>query len=280
MTTRVLLIVSLLLATFCGLTTSFALTNTSNATTLNTPTFFYGDIAENIKQAQLGTYNPAREFNLWVNSLFFTYTKMLPMSEAVVDKFGEEVGYYMNCYIRDLVAGTGVYWGTAGIWHIVIYNIYGKQLFTDKGRPFPAPEVLRDQMALAQSSLLVYAGLPVLSEYLIENKMTKVYFYIEEVGGWGMYFLYLALYVICFEVGIYWMHRTLHENKTLYKYVHKMHHKYNKASTLTPWASIAFNPLDGILQVSTILCTYHTHHILHTVVCYTTYYILHTTYYT
>lgn len=48
---------------------------------------------------------------------------------------------------------------------------------------------------------------------------------------------------------IYWMHRTLHTNKFLYKYVHALHHKYNSAETLSPWASIAFNPLDGCLQV-------------------------------
>ena len=48
---------------------------------------------------------------------------------------------------------------------------------------------------------------------------------------------------------IYWMHRTLHTNKFLYKYVHALHHKYNSAETLSPWASIAFNPLDGVLQV-------------------------------
>ena len=45
------------------------------------------------------------------------------------------------------------------------------------------------------------------------------------------------------------MHRTLHENKFLYKYIHGLHHKYNKPSTLSPWASVAFNPIDGILQV-------------------------------
>jgi hypothetical protein len=48
---------------------------------------------------------------------------------------------------------------------------------------------------------------------------------------------------------VYWMHRTLHENKFLYKYIHALHHKYNKPSTLSPWASVAFNPIDGILQV-------------------------------
>lgn len=51
---------------------------------------------------------------------------------------------------------------------------------------------------------------------------------------------------------IYWMHRTLHTNKFLYKYVHALHHKYNSPETLSPWASIAFNPLDGCLQVTSL----------------------------
>ena len=50
------------------------------------------------------------------------------------------------------------------------------------------------------------------------------------------------------------MHRTLHTNKFLYKYVHALHHKYNSAETLSPWASIAFNPLDGCLQVMLRIC--------------------------
>merc|ERR1711998_161572 len=79
---------------------------------------------------------------------------------------------------------------------------------------------------------------------------TKAYFYIDEVGGWGYFWVYFVLYIACVELGIYWMHRTLHTNKFLYKYVHGLHHKYNQALTLTPWASIAFNPLDGILQAS------------------------------
>jgi Delta7-sterol 5-desaturase len=142
-----------------------------------------------------------------------------------------------------------VYWVTAGLWHIVIYFMMPQQLFYSQGRKLPVWATFFDQMCLAQSSLFLYAALPILSEYLIENNYTKVYFYIDEIGGWPFYFLYLFLYVVFFEVGIYWMHRRLHENKFLYKYVHGLHHKYNKASTLTPWASIAFNPIDGILQV-------------------------------
>jgi len=197
-----------------------------------------------------GSHNPFRDFNQFINSYFFQYTKLNPIAEYIVEKFGEESGYYINVYLRDLIAGTLVYWITAGIWHYVIYNVYGKQLFTDKGREFPTSETLIDQMTLAQASLFIYAGLPVFSEFLIESKFTKVYYYIDEVGGWGYYFLFFFAYLSLVEIGIYWVHRTLHTNKFLYKYVHALHHKYNKPQTLTPWASIAFNPIDGILQAS------------------------------
>jgi len=104
------------------------------------------------------------------------------------------------------------------------------------------------------------------SGFLIENKLTKTYFYIDEIGGWGMYFFYLFVYMVFVEIGIYWMHRTLHTNKLLYKYIHSLHHKYNSSTTLTPWSSIAFHPIDGILQASPYVitlffcpCNYFTH---------------------
>lgn len=231
--------------------------------------FWAGNIDLLISSMDNGTYNPYREFNNWINTLFFSWTRLEFISHMVMQKFGAENGYYAQCYLRDLVAGTAVYWITGGIWHFLIYNIFGKQLFADKGRTLPKPSVIREQQMLAQASLFVYAMLPVVSEWLIENRFTRTYFYIAEIGGWTPYFLYLALYIACVEVGVYWMHRTLHTNKFLYKYIHGLHHKYKTAQDLTPWSSIAFNPLDGILQASPyVICLtfipvhYFTHIIL------------------
>jgi Delta7-sterol 5-desaturase len=177
-----------------------------------------------------------------------TMVRLILISFSLTISFSSPLS--VASYLRDLFAGTCVYWITAGLWHITIYYILGHQLFTSKGRPFPETSVIIDQILLAQSSIFVYAGLPVISELLIENNYTKIYFYISDIGGWQYYFFYLFLYVVFFEIGIYWMHRKLHTNKFLYKYIHGLHHKYNKHETLTPWASIAFNPIDGMLQAS------------------------------
>jgi Delta7-sterol 5-desaturase len=195
-----------------------------------------------------GVENPYRELNLLVNSLILPKT----LIDQVQNHSGLDTNssYYLISYLRDLIAGTCVYWITAGVWHITIYYILGDRLFKSKGRPYPTTATILDQILLAQSSIFIYASLPILSEFLIENGYTRAYFYLSDVGGFQFYLLYLALYVVFFEVGIYWMHRTLHTNKFLYKYVHALHHKYNKHETLTPWASIAFNPLDGMLQAA------------------------------
>ena len=34
------------------------------------------------------------------------------------------------------------------------------------------------------------------------------------------------------------------------RWLHHIHHKYNKEHTLSPFAGLAFHPLDGIIQVS------------------------------
>lgn len=202
------------------------------------------------KFLNFGTENPYREFNSLINSYFLQTFQLQSVGQYCDDNLSVDASYYMKSYLRDLIMGTFVYWLTAGIWSFFEYIVFRDSLFTKKQRPLPTWETLIDQMMLAQSSLLVYAALPVFSEFLIESGITHTYFYISDIGGWGYYFLYFFIYLTIVEIGIYWVHRTLHTNKFLYKYVHGLHHKYNSPQTLTPFCSIAFNPIDGILQAS------------------------------
>lgn len=56
---------------------------------------------------------------------------------------------------------------------------------------------------------------------------------------WSMF-----LFLMFNDFGIYWIHRYEH-HPLVYKHIHKLHHKW---LVPTPYASYAFNPIDGFLQ--------------------------------
>lgn len=202
-----------------------------------------------------------KNFNCFINSLVFSSD----FATKILATFGVSFGHYVLCYLRNLFAGMIVYYGTAGIFHYFCYiHPMSKEIFKDRVRP--SNEIIWDQIQLAQSSLFIYVALPVLSDYLVEEGFTKAYYSLDDIGGWHYYAFFMVLYMAFVEIGIYWMHRTLHTNKFLYKHIHLLHHKYKTAEMLTPWASIAFNPIDGILQASPYVvclfivpCHYFTH---------------------
>jgi Delta7-sterol 5-desaturase len=206
---------------------------------------------------------PCRNMNAWLNSIFFSpqlAAKIVPVAGNSV-----EWAHYVLCYLRNFIGAMVVYYGTAGIFHFFCYvHPMASDIFANRVKP--KSDVMWDQIRLAQLSMIVYVMLPVVDEFLIEQGWTRAYYTIAEIGGGYWYAFYTALYFCLVEIGIYWMHRTLHTNKLLYKHIHLIHHKYNSPQTLTPWASIAFHPLDGILQASPYVlamffvpCHYLTH---------------------
>ena len=211
--------------------------------------------------------NPFRNLNSWINSLLFPE----PVALSLYTTLGGDGSYYFLCYCRNLFGGMLIYYITAGAFHYVNYVRDAAKLFVTNGGPRPRPTraTIVDQIVLAQSSLFLYVALPVFSDWLIESGYTASYYSIGEIGGWLPYLAYTLFYFCLVEIGIYWMHRTLHTNKWLYNNVHARHHAYSKPETLTPWASIAFNPIDGILQASPYVfwllfvpCHYITHMVM------------------
>jgi Delta7-sterol 5-desaturase len=205
---------------------------------------------------------PCRNFNAYLNSVFISNES----AAYLVQMTGSlEVAHYIMCYIRNFIGAMIVYYGTAGIFHYFCYvHPIAKQTFAHRVRP--SASTIWNQISLAQASLFLYVLLPVVDEYAVEQGWTQTYHTVSEIGGYPWYFGMMIVYFALVEIGIYWMHRTLHTNKWLYKYIHMKHHQYNKPETLTPWASIAFHPLDGILQASpyfmvmfVIPCHYLTH---------------------
>lgn len=90
--------------------------------------------------------------------------------------------------------------------------------------------------------------------------------------GWSWLLISSLLYMAFNDFGIYWIHRLEH-HPSVYKYIHKPHHKWigtspkpfthtftsnvshlsmdanaNYMLVPTPWAALAFHPLDGYVQ--------------------------------
>lgn len=62
--------------------------------------------------------------------------------------------------------------------------------------------------------------------------------------GWTYFVFSVALYLLFTDFFIYWIHRLEH-HPSIYKHVHKPHHKWIMP---TPWAALAFHPVDGYAQ--------------------------------
>ena len=213
--------------------------------------------------------HPVRNFNAYINSIFVPHSVARYVTTTLC-RDNLEVAHYVLCYLRNLLGGILVYYGVAALFHYFIYvHPTSKATFEDRQRSRPTAAIMWDQIRLAQASMIIYVTLPVIDEYLVEQGWTRVYHTVQEIGGWPWYVATMVLYFALVEIGIYWMHRTLHTNKWLYKHIHMLHHKYNKPETLTPWASIAFHPIDGMMQacpyvlaLPLVPCHYLTHFLL------------------
>ena len=127
---------------------------------------------------------------------------------------------------------------------------------------------MKAQILVSCKAIPLYTLLPPLSEHLILSGYTRAYGRISSVGL-PLYLCHVALYMLSVEFGVYWQHRKLHEIKWAYSWLHRIHHVYNKENTLSPFAGLAFHPLDGLLQavpyVWTLFltpCHYFTHELL------------------
>ncbi|KAK2652283.1 hypothetical protein Ddye_012139 [Dipteronia dyeriana] len=156
-----------------------------------------------------------------------------------------QLPHFLQTWLRNYIAATFIYLASGFLWCLYIYYLK-RNVYVAKDS-IPSRKAMLLQIYVAMKAMPWYCVLPTLSEYMVENGWTKCFSRINDVG-WIGYLVYLFIYLTLVEFGIYWMHRELHDIKFLYKHLHATHHIYNKQNTLSPFAGLAFHPLDGILQ--------------------------------
>jgi lathosterol oxidase len=152
-------------------------------------------------------------------------------------------------WLRNFLAANLIYFGVNTLWAGYIYSAAGKFYFPD-ARKIPSVEAMAAQARVSFLALPMYTALPTLSEDMILRGWTKVYPLVDDQGGWAKHLALFGAYMLGVEFFVYWMHRLLHDIKPGYKYLHRVHHIYNKEHTLSPFAGLAFHPIDGILQAA------------------------------
>jgi lathosterol oxidase len=113
---------------------------------------------------------------------------------------------------------------------------------------FKHPRFLKNQVSLEiKQSLSSVPGMAVLTVpfFMLEVRgYTKMYDHTSEGPGFWYDIAQFPLFFMFTDFGIYWIHRGLH-HPLIYKHLHKAHHKWIMP---TPYAAIAFHPVDGWAQ--------------------------------
>ncbi|CAI5477484.1 unnamed protein product [Closterium sp. Yama58-4] len=160
--------------------------------------------------------------------------------------FVSALPHFLQTWLRNYVAGCLLYLIGSGLWSIVVYSLFGWYLYSGPD-DIPSLKAMWRQISVSMRAMPLYTLLPTISERLVETGWTRCYSQIRETAA-PRYMLGLLLYMLIVEFGIYWAHRLLHDIKPLYTHLHAIHHIYNKQNTLSPFAGLAFHPLDGIIQ--------------------------------
>ncbi|MES1913390.1 MAG: hypothetical protein MHM6MM_005575 [Cercozoa sp. M6MM] len=145
-----------------------------------------------------------------------------------------------SVYIVYLVGGYLLYLSVAGLTYWYLRVVKKEKFFgSEKVAPNIKGEIWRAVTALPWMAL--YTLLMVMPSV---RGYSRLY---NNVSDYGVPYLLLSLvmFLLFTDTGIYWIHRGLHWGP-FYKYIHKDHHRWVKS--MSPFASHAFAPEDGVLQ--------------------------------
>lgn len=138
------------------------------------------------------------------------------------------------------VSGYGYYWILAGL-SFLLFFVWQKRRFNPDYRTDWAEN--RNAMKWGFYSITGNAVLTAPIHVLIANGYSKVYYDVGDFG-WGYLLLSVVMMLVITETLVYWAHRFLHWGK-MWDRIHVYHHQFRKP---TPWAGVAFHPLDSFMQ--------------------------------
>lgn len=154
---------------------------------------------------------------------------------------------FIATWARNLIAGYALYFGFGLLWSYLWYVTKREETFPFGG--MPRQKDINKHINVSSKALVWYTFFPACASWCIQRGLTQVVLTIDELGGIGPYLAIHVAYFFLVELGIYWVHRALHDVPFL-RWLHHDHHVYHAREMMSPFAGLAFHPLDGIAQAS------------------------------
>lgn len=136
----------------------------------------------------------------------------------------------------------------AGLAFVIVYYVYRRALAPRKIQAKdPRRQRIMEEVSHSAITALVFACVGLVIYGLRTLGMTQIYTEITDYS-WGYALFSFVLLIVIHDAYFYWMHRAMHHPK-LFRIFHLVHHQSNNP---TPWASLAFHPLEALVEIAII----------------------------
>lgn len=138
----------------------------------------------------------------------------------------------------------GYYLVPAGSVYLLFYVLKRDQWRAMKIQDrYPDGKNIRREIKWSVISVLIVSMITTGLILLIQAGKTKMYFDVSE-RGWFYLIGSAVVFILAYDTYFYWLHRFMHLKK-VFPLVHRLHHT---SHTPSPWAILAFHPLEAILE--------------------------------
>jgi len=167
------------------------------------------------------------------------YLREAVLSTNQMDLFSQ----YVFLWFCVTVAATIGYFTLTTISYTIFFGIFRDYFHPPhEPQPFKGQEWLEAKMSMIAIPFLSMLTIPFFMGEL--KGYSKLYWATDADPWWYMPLIILA-FIVYTDTGVYWIHRWEHTFPLIYKYIHKPHHKW---LFVTPYAALAFHPVDGWAQ--------------------------------
>ncbi len=132
----------------------------------------------------------------------------------------------------------------AGLASFIFYYLLKNKLQHKKIQErYPKMAKVWAEIKHSSHTAVIFGFLAIVIYFLSEKGMTQMYYDFSEYGL--MYTGFSLIVIILFhDTYFYWMHYAMHKIKPLIRF-HAIHHKSHNP---TPWAALAFHPIEALLE--------------------------------